>query len=1797
MTTLWTLQLAALADGSTGLLVLGDAHDNELFGADGDDNLQGLAGADSLDGGKGNDKLEGGPGDDTLIGGPGRDRLIGGDGVDTVSYETSKARIQAYLSRPSNNTEDARGDWYSSIENLVGSNNKDTLEGNAGDNVLVGLKGHDNLIGLGGDDTLIGGPGRDRLNGASGDDTASYADSPAGVTINLRSTLPQDSAGDADGDEIRNVENLTGSQHADTLKGDAGVNLIEGMAGDDNIEGGPGADILAGGTGHDVLSGEAHDDTLSGDDGNDTLLGGTGHDALVGGAGDDVLHGQTGDDLLSGGPGDDTLSGGPGADIFLFAPGDGHDVIEDFNLDDDLLDLSPFEGLQVVGAVPGQDNVLALPGGGQVTLPVPVHALTPENVLFAALPDGETVRRAQGTDGDDVLWGTEQADRLEGKAGADLFYGSPMADRIDGGAGIDTLNYAAAAVGLTVSLAQISPQSSAGLAKGDRITAVENLVGGAHSDTLTGSAMPNVLEGGKGNDRLAGLGGDDALLGGDGYDVLAGGAGADRLVGGKGNDRLAGGAGPDHMTGGEGADTADYRTSLEGVRVTLDQSAPQISGGDARDDVLIGIEHLYGSNADDTLLGAAGANRLFGRGGDDVLDGRAGHDHIDGGPGNDALSGGAGEDRLYGQTGADSLDGGDGHDHLYGGAGKDVLMGGDGEDRLEGGPGADQLEGGASYDTFAFGPRDSRPGQHDTITDFKSGEDLVDLSVLPLSYEQITQRQINGHHDLLLEADLDGNGSMDFALVLANRTGKLAPTDLHLAPPSETEDARPRVHQGGPDDDNFVATARADHFFGAGGHDTVSYANSDAGVDVRLISGVGGAGGFAEGDRFPGLDRVFGDLGLQFVVDVEGLIGSRFADSLQGDMQANSLSGLAGDDTLFGLAGNDSLDGGAGDDALIGGPGDDTLMAGPGLDVLDGGEGADVLNGGPGLDILSGGPGDDVLHTGLDAVDNGLWGGEGADRFQVESSGTTWIYDFDPDAGDKLSFTTLPTPTLSASNLSWSNVGADLHLDILINNFEAKVVLKGLTLEALPATAVVFDIYDDVTHTGDGRDNTFLAGPGKDTYSGGDGRDQIRYTYSDAPVIVDLSDAAPEQGGHAEGDEIIGRMRLFTAEGLIWAPDIEDVSGSRHDDILTGSAADNVLRGFDGNDTLYGGPGHDDLYGEAGADTLYGGPGNDTLFTGHDEDDNELHGEEGADTFVIESEGLTYLADFAVDEGDRIDLSRLSRTGSFEDSITQEQVGDNALQVHIEIGNFEATLGIGIGEALPERAFIFTEADRERVFEEEDGEPSVKTHRGTDRNADVFVATAMTDIYQGGTYLDDHNDVRYHDTISFEDSDEGVDFSLDPNATGAGGFAEGDTAPSTWLWYNFQGPQVIVDIENLIGSNYADTLRGNDYHNKIEGGPGNDQLYGGLGNDQLYAGPGKDTLYGGLGDDRLHTGTGAYENGLYGGPGNDVFVIESRAPTWIYDFRSGEDRIDLSQHKVDGAAASMENIEMTPMTNGLRLDITIGTYEATVMVVGVDVLTSAAFLFGLDDDHADTGPNVLTGTTAPDTFTATAVADIYNGGENIGDVDTVDYINSPFGISVNLTNDGAESGGFAEGDEFVGRVTIFGEGGPITVNDIENILGSPYADTIIVDENDNFVSGRGGNDRIEGRGGNDVIHGGPGRDILRGGAGNDHLHTGADGEDTAMWGGSGQDTFVIEGDGVHWIYDFNYGEGDQIDVTALTGASKGYTQQGGYVAFELTNGAEVRLAGVMLENLVAPTDEEGEEVVPPVPDVDSIFIG
>jgi Ca2+-binding RTX toxin-like protein len=210
-------------------------------------------------------------------------------------------------------------------------------------------------------------------------------------------------------------------------------------------------------------------------------------------------------------------------------------------------------------------------------------------------------------------------------------------------------------------------------------TGADFVTAGGGNDTIFGGAGNDVLSGGAGNDTISGEGDNDILQGGGGNDTLDGGAGADSLQGGSGNDTLIVDSTDTLKSGGVGVDTLRVSTATSGG-VTADLAAGGIERavGGAFGDTFTNVGSTVAVNIDgqagnDTLTGGGGADTINGGGDADTVSGAAGADKLFGGEGTDRIIGGAGNDTL---TGGASGDFGDGQADTFvfsAGWGKDVI--------------------------------------------------------------------------------------------------------------------------------------------------------------------------------------------------------------------------------------------------------------------------------------------------------------------------------------------------------------------------------------------------------------------------------------------------------------------------------------------------------------------------------------------------------------------------------------------------------------------------------------------------------------------------------------------------------------------------------------------------------------------------------------------------------------------------------------------------------------------------------------------------------------------------------------------------------------------------------------------------------------------------------------------------------------------------------------------------------------------------------------------------------------------
>ncbi|MGO4127361.1 M10 family metallopeptidase C-terminal domain-containing protein [Inquilinus sp. YAF38] len=545
-------QLAYLGGGPNGgyargnvfnaLQYNGDARSliENANGGSGNDTIQGNIAGNVLNGNAGADSINGNSGNDTINGGDGNDVLTGGYDVDVINGG-------------------AGNDW------IEGGFTKDTVDGGDGNDTFYVRQGEF------GDDTT-GGAGIDTLDLSNY--TATY-----GSVVNLAGATYNFSPSFGGPYILTGVENVSGTQLADTIIGDGGANALYGNGGDDNIQGGAGNDVISGGSGVDNIQAGDGNDTVSGGDGNDLIQGGAGDDTLTAGSGVDQVYGDAGNDRFyieagwNGGVGE-AFFGGAGTDTFdastVIFPGFGAYI----NLQDGIFyDLNALNGQIWLSSV---ENAIGTSGNDQIT------GSGENNVLTLGA-------------GNDNAWGLGGNDTINGDAGDDIIRGGAGADVLNGGAGTDLVTYYETSVGISVNLA--TGVGTGGDAQGDTLSGFENLSGSQGNDTLVGTA------------------------------------GVNNLQGNNGNDVLRGGAGGDALGGGAGIDTASYYDSAVGISINL--AAGTIGGGDATGDILVSIENLSGSQGNDGLAGNASNNVLQGWNGNDVLVGAGGTDTLTGGAGAD----------------------------------------------------------------------------------------------------------------------------------------------------------------------------------------------------------------------------------------------------------------------------------------------------------------------------------------------------------------------------------------------------------------------------------------------------------------------------------------------------------------------------------------------------------------------------------------------------------------------------------------------------------------------------------------------------------------------------------------------------------------------------------------------------------------------------------------------------------------------------------------------------------------------------------------------------------------------------------------------------------------------------------------------------------------------------------------------------------------------------------------------------------------------------------------------------------
>ncbi|MBI3350386.1 MAG: RTX toxin [Burkholderiales bacterium] len=1679
------------------------------------ENLTGSGFNDLLIGDASDNKLDGGAGDDELEGGEGADALTGGEGKDTASYVDAQTAVVVSLATPSLNTGEARGDTFSSIENLAGSENDDTLIGDGFDNLLIGNPGNDNLQGGAGDDTLVGGAGADVIDGGDGNYTASYADSNEGVKVDLAGTTPG-AGGDAAGDTLVNIENLTGSRFSDRLVGDAGNNVLDGGRGNDVLIGGAGADTLIGGDGSDTadystatvavqinltsgvvtggdatgdsfqsienLTGGSGDDQLTGEASANTLIGGAGNDTLVGLAGNDKLDGGDGDDLLDGGSGADQLTGGASTDTATYA------------LSSQGVQVNLTTGLGRGGDAEG-DRLSGI-----------------ENLI--------------GSERDDVLTGTAGINKLVGGAGDDVLDGGDAADVLDGGDGSDTASYASATAGVTASL--LAPGSNTGAAAGDSYVAIENLAGSNYNDALMGDTNANVISGGDGDDFIEGRGGADVIHGGLGNDTLSyatsaaavqvdlvagtgnggdaqgnlldgvenligsnfgdalkGDAGDNRLDGGNGDDLLDGGAGADQLIGGAGNDTATYAGATAGVKASLVNATG--NAGDAAGDSFTGVENLTGSAFDDTLEGDAGVNKLLGGAGDDVLIGGAGADVLSGGAGSDTASyAGA----LAGltvsladttlNTGDASGDSFDAIENLTGSGFDDVLIGTGTANRLDGGSGNDLLVGGAGADALIGG----------------SG---VDTATYAASAAAVTVNLSTGRGS-------GGDAQGDTLTGIENVIGSAF-------------------------DDQLTGAAGTNVLTGGAGNDSYGV---DDGTDI-VVEAAG-----------EGTDTVNASVSYALSANVENL-------ALTGNADINA-TGNALDNQLTGNAGSNVLDGGLGGDRMAGGAGDDTYVVDSVGDVVteNFGEGTDTVR--SGISYALGANVENLVLTGTgstsatgNALDNVIIGNSGNNLVDGGAGADTMA----GGAGDDI----YVVDNTGDSVTEAAGEGADLVRSSV--NFTLGANVENLTLTGTAS----------IDGTGNAQSNILLGNAGNNVLDGKAGADQMAGGAGDDSYVVDNA-----------GDQITelaneGTDGVRSSIGWVLGDNLENLTltGSGNID-ATGNAADNVITGNTGANLIDGKAGADTMAGGAGDDTYIVDNSGDTVAedanAGYDTVKSSVSLALSANVEELQLTGSGNISGTGNDLDNRIvgnSGANLIDGGAGADAMAGGAGDDSYL---VDDAGDTVTESAGGGTDLVRSGVSFTLGANVENLTLTGTAPTSGTGNDLDN---ILLGNSGNNTLDGGLGADTlaggaGNDIYVVDNagdVVTENAGEGTDTVRAGFSYALGANLENLVLTGTGDWTG-------------TGNSQDNVITGNGGNNVIDGGLGADAMAGGAGNDTYLvdntgdtvteaAGEGIDlvqasvsfrlganieqltltgaanidgtgnvlanVITGNAGNNVLDGGAGA--DVLIGGAGDDSYVVDNAGDSLTEQAGEGTDLVKSAVSWTLGA-----NLENLTLTGGADIDAT-GNALANVLTgnggnnvldgkAGADLMAGGA---GDDTYVVDNAGDTVTenagegadGVLSSISYTLTANVENLvlagNGDLNATGNELDNQLSGNGGNNVLDGKTGADQmAGGAGDDTYVvdnagDTVTEnVGEGFDRVFSSVSLRLGENIEDLTLTGSANINATGNSAANHLTGNAGNNVIDGGAGADQMAGGLGDDSYVIDNAGDTVTENAGEGTDT-------------------------------------------------------------------------------------
>ena len=584
--------------------------------------------------------------------------------------------------------------------------------------------------------------------------------------------------------------------------------------------------------------------------------------------------------------------------------------------------------------------------------------------------------------------------------------------------------------------------------------------------------------------------------------------------------------------------------------------------------------------------------------------------------------------------------------------------------------------------------------------------------------------------------------------------------------------------------------------------------------------------------------------------------------------------------------------------------------------------------------------------------------------------------------------------------------------------------------------------FNDVIN-GRGGNDTIAGGLGDDNINGGLGNDLLLYSGGNDTIDGNSGIDTLEMGAIAGGyQRVLGFSGSFTVEfsfnilDLATSADVQNefgqlystitstnriISGDLGGEFLEYSRIEKiVISAEDTDDLLLSGEMGGTLSGDGGDDVLAGRDGDDLLIGAGGFDRYVVNGNWGNDVIGGEhtGDGELFLLGwdrseitFSLDASPNPDLNDLIITNTNGDTIRFVNYftgGVNGLNYTFTFDDQSVKIDLsGLGAtplATPATGLTLIGTDgRDEFIAGTDG---IDAYFAGDGN-DLIVGSPGADIISGGIGVDA---VIYEASPAVNPTDPGVIVDL-ASGFGMGGHADGD---------------LLISIEDVLGSNASDTLLGDEKRNAIAGGRGDDTIDGRGGDDFLTGDAGNDDITGGDGNDTI-----------FGGRGNDII-----------DAGDGNDYVHADKGDDDISA-------------GMGNDIVIGGDGDDIADLGEGDDT---YIFLMEEDGllAAVGTDTVDGGLGSNTVELadfSAKATIQLGGS----------FGSPQTISSSGENDTNPPGTF---------VTI------ANLSNFQNVVGTAFDDVIFGDASDNKLAGSGGDDLLLGFQGNDTIIGGAGFDRI-----------------------------------------------------------------------------------------------------------------